>query len=252
MSNMIRCQNGHLFSARRYGTVCPFCNIETATKEKKELGAASADGEALEELFNQMQTRLCIDLSEMLDECVENSRKTYQQMQDAQRRESERAALIRSLPVRHADISSRDSGRKVDYLMSLQKAKVRCQGYEVRLQEIQATGMWCELLVLSLSTDMITYGLMRRAGEDDILSGIEISGLLRDRYHVDKEYERYAEELSDCSLDEPVDIPIKDFLGLCEPRFREILGIKEGTMEERHSVEARHSMEERHSVEKKS
>ena len=208
--------------------------------------------EALEELFNQMQARLRIDLSEMLDECVENSRKTYQQMQDAQRRESERAVLIRSLPVRHADISSRDSGRKVDYLMSLQKAKVRCQGYEVRLQEIQATGMWCELLVLSLSTDMITYGLMRRAVEDDILSGIEISGLLRDRYHMDKEYERYAEELSDCSLDEPVDIPIKDFLGLCEPRFREILGIKEGAMEEGHSMEARHSMEERHSVEKKS
>ena len=50
-SNLIRCQNGHLFSARRYGTVCPFCNIETATKEKKELGAASADGEALEELL---------------------------------------------------------------------------------------------------------------------------------------------------------------------------------------------------------
>lgn len=35
MSNLIRCQNGHLFSARRYGTVCPYCNVETATKEKK-------------------------------------------------------------------------------------------------------------------------------------------------------------------------------------------------------------------------
>ena len=33
--NLIRCQNGHLFSSRRYGTVCPYCNIETATKEKK-------------------------------------------------------------------------------------------------------------------------------------------------------------------------------------------------------------------------
>ncbi len=50
-SNLIRCQNGHLFSARRYGTVCPFCNIETATKEKKERGAAGADSEALEELL---------------------------------------------------------------------------------------------------------------------------------------------------------------------------------------------------------
>ena len=183
--------------------------------------------EALEELFNQMQARLRIDLSELLDECVENSRKTYQHMQDAQRRESERAALIRSLPVRHADISSRDMSRKVDYLMNLQKAKVRCPDYEVRPREIQATGMWCELLVLSLSTEMITYGLMRRAVEDDVLSGIEISGLLRDRCHVETEYERYVDALSDCSLDEPVDISIKDFLELCEPRFREILGIRE-------------------------
>lgn len=35
--NLIRCQNGHMFSKKRYGTVCPFCNIETATPEKKEV-----------------------------------------------------------------------------------------------------------------------------------------------------------------------------------------------------------------------
>lgn len=33
--SLIRCQNGHMFSSRRYGTVCPYCNIETATKEKE-------------------------------------------------------------------------------------------------------------------------------------------------------------------------------------------------------------------------
>ena len=48
-SNLIRCQNGHLFSAIRYGTVCPYCNIETETKEKKETGMLGE--EALEELL---------------------------------------------------------------------------------------------------------------------------------------------------------------------------------------------------------
>ena len=38
MSNLIRCQNGHMFSSRRYGTICPYCNIETATREKKDTG----------------------------------------------------------------------------------------------------------------------------------------------------------------------------------------------------------------------
>jgi len=48
-SNLIRCQNGHLFSSRRYGTVCPYCNIETNTKEKQETGKKS--GEEIEELL---------------------------------------------------------------------------------------------------------------------------------------------------------------------------------------------------------
>ena len=56
--NLIRCQNGHLFSARRYGTVCPYCNIETATKEKQEVKARS--GEEIEELlFTQETSPVC-------------------------------------------------------------------------------------------------------------------------------------------------------------------------------------------------
>lgn len=31
--SLIRCKNGHMFSERRYGTICPYCNIETASKE---------------------------------------------------------------------------------------------------------------------------------------------------------------------------------------------------------------------------
>lgn len=46
-SNLTRCQNGHLFSKRRYGTVCPYCNIETATKEKQETGRTEVEIEAL-------------------------------------------------------------------------------------------------------------------------------------------------------------------------------------------------------------
>ncbi|MCI9336865.1 MAG: hypothetical protein HFH93_04870 [Lachnospiraceae bacterium] len=183
--------------------------------------------EALEELFNQMQARLHIDLSEMLDECVQNSQKTYQDMQDAQKRESERLALIRSLSVKHSEINSRELPKKVSYLMHLQKAKTGCKGYKVKEQEIRATGMWCELLIRSLSVNTITNGLMKRAVENDILSEIELSDLLRTKCHIDTEYEKYAAELSGLSLDEPVDIYIKDFLELCEPRFREILGIRE-------------------------
>lgn len=52
--NLIRCQNGHLFSSRRYGTVCPYCNIETNTKEKQATGTKSE--EKIEELLFLQET----------------------------------------------------------------------------------------------------------------------------------------------------------------------------------------------------
>lgn len=57
MSNIIRCQNGHVFSARRYGTVCPYCNIETATPERKETGITEEDIE--EKLLMEKTEPVC-------------------------------------------------------------------------------------------------------------------------------------------------------------------------------------------------
>ena len=56
-SNLIRCQNGHMFSKRRYGTVCPYCNIETATKEKQETGRTEVEIE--EDLFREDVKPVC-------------------------------------------------------------------------------------------------------------------------------------------------------------------------------------------------
>ena len=47
MSNLIRCGNGHMFSTRRHGTVCPYCNMETSTQERRETGITDTDVDAL-------------------------------------------------------------------------------------------------------------------------------------------------------------------------------------------------------------
>lgn len=57
MTNLTRCQNGHMFSIRRYGTICPYCNVETATREKQETGQTQAQLE--EELFLQEENPVC-------------------------------------------------------------------------------------------------------------------------------------------------------------------------------------------------
>lgn len=36
-SNLIRCQNHHLFSRRRHGTKCPYCGLETVTYEMEDI-----------------------------------------------------------------------------------------------------------------------------------------------------------------------------------------------------------------------
>ena len=41
---LIRCENGHLFSQKRYGNVCPYCNVavnKNSNKEEDPLGKYS-------------------------------------------------------------------------------------------------------------------------------------------------------------------------------------------------------------------
>lgn len=56
-SNLTRCQNGHVFSKKRHGTICPYCNIETETKEKKEIRKSEIEIE--EELFREEVKPVC-------------------------------------------------------------------------------------------------------------------------------------------------------------------------------------------------
>ena len=66
-SNIIHCENGHAFSKKRYGTICPYCNMETATKEKNETGLSDTDIE--EKLFRETVKPVCGFLI-----CIEGAR----------------------------------------------------------------------------------------------------------------------------------------------------------------------------------
>lgn len=55
--SLIRCQNGHMFSERRYGSICPYCNIETKSKEKIAVPITQEEVEA--QLFVQEMNPVC-------------------------------------------------------------------------------------------------------------------------------------------------------------------------------------------------
>lgn len=50
MSNLTRCQNGHMFSVRLGGTICPYCGIETVTEEKEDVKRRTGKDGKLEPL----------------------------------------------------------------------------------------------------------------------------------------------------------------------------------------------------------
>lgn len=172
---------------------------------------------ALEELFNQMQENMHIDLSELLDECVEKSKITYECIQE--KKEKEIIDFIQSLQIEDTDITN-----KVRYLMNLQNAKIKSLEYEVTKNETLVTNIWCEILILSLSSDVITYNIMKRVVDNQFIAEEDITDLLKE-YNIEKDYEWYLEDFLGQDFDEFTDIKINDFLDLCEDKFLKILGI---------------------------
>lgn len=175
---------------------------------------------ALEELFNQMQENIHIDLSELLDECVEKSKITYERIQEKEKKEKERIDFIQSLQIEDTDITN-----KVRYLMNLQNAKIKILEYEVTKNETLVTNIWCEILILSLSSDVITYNIMKRVVDNQFIAEEDITDLLKEKYNIEKDYEWYLEDFLGQDFDEFTDIKINDFLDLCEDKFLKILGI---------------------------
>lgn len=185
--------------------------------------------EALEELFEQLQTNLGIDLTELLDLCVQKTESAYQRMQEEARKEAERVAVVRSLVSENCDktYQEQEVEEKIYNLLRLQKAKWQSPDYEFNEKEIGITGAWCDLLISSRFFDTITYGQMRRLIENELIYEAEISELLQDKYHMKEDYEWYDENFLGCGLDEPTIIKIEDIFSLCEIRVKEAIGIKD-------------------------
>ncbi len=184
--------------------------------------------EALEVLCEQMESKLNIDLTEMLDRCAVRSNETYMRIQEAQKKEDERILLVNSLIKENKiDESQEDKPEsRIRKLLLLQKSKAASNLYELDEKEISIARTWCEVLVSSVFSETIPYGLMLRLVENAIATESEISDLLKDRYHIEKDYEWYSEDFLGCKLDTPTEIRTEDVLSLYAERVEKIIGTK--------------------------
>ena len=183
--------------------------------------------EALEELFDQLESKLCVDFTEMLDRCEERSRETYSRMQEAQMKKEKRIALIQSLmKEKKVSISKDDEPEnQIRELLLLQKAKIKSDLYEMDEKEGNITRLWCDLLISSIFSEVISHGMMLRLVENEILTESEIFELLEGKYGIGKDYEWYSEDFMGCGLEEPTDIRIEDIMEVCRERVGKVVGV---------------------------
>ena len=177
--------------------------------------------EALEELLEQIESKLNIDLTEMLDQCASNANKEYQRIQEVQR-----LLAIQSLMKENGIAEGHEQavGDQIKKLLLLQKAKLNSDSYDLTENEIRVTKVWCNVLVASIFSKVISYGLMLSLVENELLDEAEISDLLENKYGIQKDYEWYSEDLLGSELDTPTVISADDVFSLCTERVEKIIG----------------------------
>ena len=175
-----------------------------------------------------MESKLNIDFTEILDWCVLCTNEAYAHMQKAQQQEEQRILLIKSLIEENQLNKNKDKKpeNQIRNLLLLQQAKIKSDQYKMDKNEINITRAWCDLLVSSIFSEEISYGLMLRLVENEILTEFEITKLLKDKYNIEKDYEWYSEDFIGCGLDESTDIRIEDVLHICIGRIEKIIGTK--------------------------
>lgn len=177
--------------------------------------------EALEELFDQMQTTLHVDLTGLLDTALKFTEIQYQQMQEEQKRLS----VVRSLIEENKISGSAEVYDKICNVLVLQRAKSESPDYELQEEENAVAMLWCSLLMTSLFSSTITHSQMLELVENHLLSESEINRLL-ESYDIEKDYEWYFEDFMGCELSYKTEIKINDVFALCTEQVDEILGIK--------------------------
>lgn len=186
--------------------------------------------EALEELLEQIEVKLNIDLTEMLDQCVLDSNKAYMRMQELQRKEEQRISLISSLMEENNIDESHDNKpeTRIGKLLLLQKAKLRSDLYDMdedaMEKEMNVAKTWCEVLASSVFSEVISYGLMLRLVENEIATEFEMTDLLQGKYNREEDFEWYSENFLGRKLDCPTDIRAEDILSLYSKKVGEIIG----------------------------
>lgn len=193
--------------------------------------------EAIIESFFSMECIMHMDLSDLLDDCAENSVRYFQRLQEEKEQEKKHILdtalcvqeLEGSVTISSHSITSPntpDSAQeKITFLLNLYHKKQE-KNFEISAHEAAAIQAWCMLLVeQSLNLDgTLSYGTMKRLMNGEFLSESDVETLLN-AYGIHKDFEWYDEDFIGDGPESKTDLKITDVISKCENELKDAIGL---------------------------
>ncbi len=182
--------------------------------------------EAFDEMFSTLERALGVDLTPLIKRCEVYSERMLKREEEKERKEENRREFIHRLLIENGikEEEEADALKRIGNLVLLHKAKCASPSYKVKEEEEKVTILWGEILLLSLFGDVITYSILARVVENDLVEEREITDLLEKKYGIDKDYEWYMEDAVSLNSDDKTDIKIEDIMALVEKTVDKVIG----------------------------
>lgn len=182
--------------------------------------------EAFDEMFSTLERTLGVDLTPLIKRCEVYSTRMLEREKEKEQKEENRREFIHQLLIKNdiKEENEMDTLKRIGNLVLIHKAKCASPSYDAKEEEERVTILWGEILLLSLFSDVITYSILERLVENELVEEKEITDLLEKRYGIDRDYEWYMEDAVTLNSDDKTDIKIEDIMTLIEKRVDAVIG----------------------------
>ncbi len=200
--------------------------IDYAQEEGLEIPSDTSLPSAIYDFYNQIESKLHIDLSAALDKAVKLSEEDYRKLSAKRETEYQRREFVHKI-AEEISFDTATIQEKIIWILSVQEKKKTDSYFKDENQKKKETSvaeLWCSILMHNLNYEYITYGQMLSLVQDGVLSETDISHLLH-FYGDERDFEWYSEDCIGSDLSSNTNFKTEDVLEMAEPMFRKILGL---------------------------
>lgn len=181
---------------------------------------------ALEEMFELMEKELFIESEKLLKSCDALSEEMYQSYLDAQATEERRLDTVGKLANgcrKKLDIDA--ALADVAFLNKLERSKKDYAFYELDDNEVVATRLLSNLILLYYLEEKIPHWTLRSLVQNKFIEESDVSVLLKSKYQDKRSCVWYLDKLKDWGMEDDTLLDAEDVLRICLPNLLNVIGI---------------------------